>query len=87
MVSEQTIGKKGKANIIINPQACTECLACQLACSFTYTGSFNLEKARIVIRPPEGLAWERKISFTDDCIENCILCTRYCVYEAIVPKQ
>jgi len=66
-----------KSNIVVSPEKCTECMCCQLICSLTYTGSFNPEEARIVINPPE------EISFTEDCVEGCVLCTRYCVYGAI----
>ncbi len=69
-----------KKNIVVTVEKCTECLCCQLICSLTHTGSFNPERAGIVIDPP------REISFTDDCVEGCSLCTRYCVYGAIVKK-
>ena len=66
-----------KDKIAVASKNCTECMCCQLICSLTYNGEFNPEKARIVIRPPN------EISFTDDCIKGCILCTQYCVYRAI----
>jgi hypothetical protein len=66
-----------KDKIDVNSKNCTECMCCQLICSLTYNGEFNPEKARIVIRPPN------EISFTDECIKGCILCTQYCVYGAI----
>ena len=67
-----------KAAIEMNPSKCTECACCQLICSLTYAGSFNPEKARIVLAPPNA------IEFTDDCKKGCVLCTNYCVYGAIV---
>ena len=67
----------GKTNIKVDPGACTGCSCCQLICSLTYTDAFNPEKARIV--PEMG----KSITFTDDCIENCSLCTNYCASGAI----
>ena len=67
-----------KKNIIVNVDKCTGCGICQLICSFTYTGAFNPAQARIVIRRPH-----EAIYFTDGCVQNCHLCTRYCVYGAI----
>jgi NAD-dependent dihydropyrimidine dehydrogenase PreA subunit len=66
-----------KNNIAVNPEKCTECICCQLICSLTYAGAFNPEEARIVIKPPQ------EISFTDECVKGCSLCTKYCVYGAI----
>ena len=66
-----------KTNITANPQECKECLICQLRCSLAYTGAFNPEKARIKIDPL------KEISFDDDCIEDCILCARYCPFGAL----
>ena len=66
-----------KDSIAVNPEKCTECMCCQLICSLTYAGSFNPEEARIVIKPPD------EVSFTDECIKGCSLCTRYCVYGTI----
>jgi carbon-monoxide dehydrogenase iron sulfur subunit len=66
-----------KINIIVEPNKCTLCHCCQLICSFSYTGAFNPEKARIVID------WPNSISFTDDCVEGCSLCARYCPVGAI----
>jgi Fe-S-cluster-containing dehydrogenase component len=73
-----------KTNIKVNAKECAECLCCQLICSFTYTGSFNPEKAKIIVEPITDPGKERKISFASDCIEGCSLCTRYCVFGAIV---
>lgn len=66
-----------KTNIRVQPELCTHCQCCQLQCSFIYTGAFNPEKARIVID------WPKAISFTDDCIKGCSLCTRHCPVGAI----
>jgi Fe-S-cluster-containing hydrogenase component 2 len=66
-----------KDNIAVNPDKCTECMCCQLICSLTYAGAFNPEEARIIINPPN------EISFTDECVKGCSLCTEYCVYGTI----
>ena len=66
-----------KNNITVNPENCTECMSCQLICSLTYAGTFNPEEARIIINPPHS------IGITDQCKEECILCTRYCKFDAI----
>ncbi len=66
-----------KNNIAVTPEKCTECISCQLICSMTYTGAFNPEEARIIVNPPQS------IHFTDECKEECILCTRYCKFDAI----
>jgi len=67
-----------KTNIKINVKGCVECYTCQLACSSVYEGAFNPEKARIVIDAPD------EISFTDECIPGCHICSDYCAYGAIV---
>ena len=72
-----------KTNVNIDTKACTECLCCQLRCSFVYTGAFNLEKARIVIEPIVEGERMRKISFTDECVKDCHLCTLYCATGAL----
>lgn len=72
-----TKGDMEKSNITIDAGKCTECMCCQLICSFTHTGSFNPEKACIVINPPDD------IRFTEECKEGCRLCAIYCEYGAI----
>ncbi|MFA5315910.1 MAG: hypothetical protein WC369_00620 [Dehalococcoidales bacterium] len=67
-----------KTNLKVYPENCTTCYACQLRCSLAYTGTFNPEKARLIIAPPNT------ISFTDECVKGCSLCAKYCVYNAIV---
>jgi len=62
----------------INPELCTQCHSCQLACSFIYGGDFNPEKARIRLFPTsEG------ISYTEDCVGGCSFCISFCPYGAI----
>jgi NAD-dependent dihydropyrimidine dehydrogenase PreA subunit len=65
-----------KDSVRADASACSECYSCQLICSLVYTGAFNPLKARIIIRPGE-------ISFTDECVETCSLCTHYCAYGAL----
>ena len=61
----------------VNPELCTQCHSCQLACSFVYSGAFNPEKARIRLFPSD------EISFTEDCVGGCSLCISFCPYGAI----
>jgi NAD-dependent dihydropyrimidine dehydrogenase PreA subunit len=66
-----------KKRIKVNLEECKECLVCQLRCSLAYTGKFNPEEARIEIN------WPGEIVFTDDCVESCVLCARYCPFGAL----
>lgn len=66
--------------IKVYPERCSGCMSCQLACSFTYEGSFNPLKARIIINWPGDL--ECKISFTETCTD-CGVCVQYCNYDAL----
>jgi NAD-dependent dihydropyrimidine dehydrogenase PreA subunit len=75
-----------KMNIVINEKECTECLTCQLHCSFAYTGAFNLEKARIAIEPIIEGERSRKIRFLDGCVAGCHICSDYCPYGALKRK-
>lgn len=70
------VRKSPHLKVKINPNLCAECYTCQLICSLTYEGMFNVNKARITIEPG-------KISFTNDCIGNCSLCIQYCPFGAI----
>jgi len=70
-----------KENISVDAEKCTGCLICQLICSFTYTGTFNPAKARIVIEQDRG-----RIHFAGECVDTCHLCANYCVYGAITRK-
>ena len=70
-----------KNNITVFPEKCAECMCCQLICSLTYTGAFNPELARIIINVPG------EISFADDCVKGCSLCTKYCEYDAIMKTK
>jgi ferredoxin len=65
-----------KKNIKINPELCTQCLRCQLACSLQHQGVFNPFLAGVDIHIGE-------ISFNDRCKPKCTLCTLHCAYHAI----
>ena len=36
-------------SLIIDPEKCTSCLQCEMACSFEHTGAFNPAKSRIKV--------------------------------------
>ena len=56
-----------KVDISVDSEKCTECMCCQLICSLTYTGSFNPERAAIIIKPPD------EIRFTEECRDGYII--------------
>jgi len=70
------VQKSPRLKVKINPNLCAECYTCQLVCSLTYAGLFNVSKARIVVEPGN-------MSFTDDCITDCSLCIQYCPFGAL----
>ena len=72
-----------KQNIRVHPEACVECLSCQLICSLTYQDRFVPEEAYIQIDPRIDTHDMVKIRFTEDCVKECSLCVRYCVFEAL----
>lgn len=61
-----------------DPASCTNCLSCQLICSFSNTGRFNPIKAFVTVDFAGN-----DISFADDCLE-CGLCADYCPFGALV---
>lgn len=69
-----------KKNIEVNADKCKECFTCQLVCSITYAGTSNIFDARILIG-------NGKISFTEACVEGCLLCANYCAWGAIKPRS
>lgn len=72
-------------SIKIAPEKCTNCLACQLICSYQHTRSFNPSKSRIKIKPgyfKNGTWISNQISF-ENCVKGCRLCINYCAYGAI----
>ena len=70
-----------KTNMSVNPQLCTGCACCQLACSYAYFKEFNPARARIM---PETSV---SVAFTEECVPNCSLCARYCAQGAIKQLQ
>jgi len=80
----------GKDNILVNTENCAQCLSCQSICSFHYTHAFNPLKARIEIKHghfKEGLWSSNEILFKGECKKNCVLCARYCSYDALVVEE
>jgi len=66
--------------IMIQPEKCSGCISCQLACSFVNTKSFNPNKSRIILNYIGDI--ERNISFSEDCTK-CGICADYCNYGAL----
>jgi Pyruvate/2-oxoacid:ferredoxin oxidoreductase delta subunit len=64
--------------VITNPERCTECQRCQLACSYHNTGEFNINAANIMTLQ-KGI--DVDIVFTDSCRKFGI-CASYCAYGA-----
>jgi len=65
------------------PANCAGCLRCELACSDTYTKSFNPSAARIrVVMSGEDC----RIDFTEECIE-CGICVDQCFYGALSKSE
>jgi len=69
-----------RKKVIAYPEQCSGCSACQLACSFLFTGAFNPLKAYIKVNWSGDL--DRSISFTDECT-GCGVCVKYCNYGAL----
>ena len=65
----------------VNPQLCTGCRSCMLACSFAYSKVFNLEKSYITIERNEEAA-TFDISLTYECVP-CKVCVDACAYDAL----
>ena len=65
---------------IADPELCTGCLNCQLACSLAYQHAFNPAKARLTLSRARGRT--SAIRFEDGCT-RCGLCARHCLYGAL----
>ncbi len=74
-----------KRLIKTDPEKCTGCRQCQLACSYRYTGEFNPEAARIKIMLSPTHC---EIEFTDHC-DECGACADQCFYGALekLPRE
>lgn len=72
----------------VNPEKCTGCLLCALACSFIKTSAFGLSYSLVHIRRDlaRGSHERFSISFDDGC-DGCALCVHYCNYDAIRGPQ
>ena len=66
--------------LLIDPQKCTSCMQCELACSFEHTGAFNPARSRIKIFEFEHGA--RSIPYTCTQCEEA-WCLHACPVEAI----
>ncbi len=69
----------GKFQITTNPENCTGCLRCQLACSEHNTKRFNPSAARIQVIISDA---ECTITFAEDCT-GCGVCADNCLYDAL----
>jgi len=78
--NHRRLKRKESKKMIVHPENCSGCLACQLVCSLLFTGAFNPLRARIKINWIGDL--DRYISFTDKCT-NCGVCVKYCNYGAL----
>jgi len=72
--------------IQIYPEKCAGCLVCELRCSLRFEKAFNPAKAAIRVRRLVGEANEYDVAFTDKC-DNCGICARYCLYEALIQEK
>ncbi|MDP6510851.1 MAG: 4Fe-4S binding protein [Dehalococcoidia bacterium] len=72
----------------IDPDKCTGCLLCSLACSFIKTSAFGLSHSLVHIQRDlvRGSHERFRISFDDGC-DGCGLCARYCNFDAIRGPQ
>ncbi len=72
-------GRLKKFDIYTNPDRCTSCIRCQLACSYLHTGAFNPAAARILISITDS---DRSITFTEECT-GCGVCADECLFGAL----
>jgi len=72
--------------IKVYPENCAGCLVCELRCSLRFEKAFNPSKAAIKVRRLVGEENEYAVSFTDKC-DNCGICARYCLYEALIQEK
>lgn len=64
---------------------CTNCLSCQMACSFNNQELTNPWAAFIKI-DFDYQTYENSVSFSNECI-NCGLCADYCRFGALTELQ
>jgi len=66
--------------LIIDPEKCTGCNSCVLACSFAHEGYFSFSKSRIQIKKDE----ERAVSDPKVCVQcEEIYCIEVCPVDAL----
>ena len=71
--------KAGNYPIILHPEKCTGCSACQLICSLVFLAEFNPLKAYVRVER-EGYSF--RVSFTDQCLD-CTICADFCMHGAM----
>ena len=81
-----TVPRKKGPPIQVFAEHCAGCLVCELRCSLRLEHAFNPSRARIKIRRLVGAETEYSIAFTDEC-DNCGICARHCLYEALVQEK
>jgi len=69
------------AYVGVNPQLCTGCRTCMLACSLAFFNAFNPSKSKIIVEGDEETS-TFDIRFTSDCVP-CQVCAESCAYNAL----
>ena len=69
--------------ILVDPEQCSGCLRCALACSFFTSPEreFNLSQSKITVLP----GWEQgefEITLSEECT-SCGICVKYCEFGAL----
>ena len=73
--------------ILVDPEHCSGCLRCALACSFFTSPEreFNLSQSKITVVP----GWEQgqfEIRLSEECT-GCGICVKYCEFGALSQGQ
>lgn len=63
------------------PQRCTGCVLCQLACTHIKTSAYGLSQALIEVTRI-GFEERYDVRFKPEC-DSCGFCANYCAYDAI----
>lgn len=61
-----------------DPEKCTGCFQCQLACSFAFTKGFNPEDAKLIV----NRTFKKDIIFKPECVD-CTICAQACAFGAL----
>lgn len=72
--------------VVVEPELCTACRACELACHYHHNGRFGTSRASVRLRYDADTS-ELAITFDDTC-DQCAgeaepLCAHFCVAGAI----